>query len=209
MAAFEPAAAFAGIKKGYAFKAGPKGTGYYAIVSPPPDGDSDSEMNITTNTIAAFEPSATFAGVKKGYEFKTGPKGTGYYAFPPPDDAYSSELKMAPQVYISTLHFPQGDGVVVKADHGLVIATLGAKMGGAMVQSATLNSDHLNFRLETLKTNVLKQLKQAAANKGANGVLGFSLSISTAVGNGNGNLVAVAQGTAVTIDPLPKYLVDT
>ena len=51
----------------------------------------------------------------------------------------------------------------------------------------------LNIQIEWLKNDVISRLKQAAADKGGNAVLGFSLTVSTAVGSGGGNLVAVAQ----------------
>ena len=151
----------------------------------------------------AFVPSTTFDGPREGYDFKSGPQGLGYYKQGAGAGASGSELKQTPQVYLSTLAVPQTD-VCVTAEHGLVLSTLGTTIGtsGTNGKTAMVVPELLNIQIEGLKNDVISRLKQAAADKGGNAVLGFSLTVSTAVGSGGGNLVAVAQGTAVTLQPV-------
>jgi hypothetical protein len=67
---FVPAKRFDGSRKGYVFKDGPKGLGFYVDVKP---------VHNSVFACSTFVPAKRFDGSRKGYVFKDGPKGLGYY----------------------------------------------------------------------------------------------------------------------------------
>lgn len=68
---FEPSPTYTGVRKGYVFKLGAHGQGYYKDAPPnvaPPE-----------EPVLDFVPSRTFTGARKGMVFRRGDRGQGFY----------------------------------------------------------------------------------------------------------------------------------
>jgi hypothetical protein len=93
VAEFVSAKSFAGSRRGYVFKAGPSGLGYYrdrentsSIPQNMKETKSDEKLEdqalpkpVKKEPVAEFVSAKTFAGSRRGYVFKAGPSGLGYY----------------------------------------------------------------------------------------------------------------------------------
>ena len=84
-APFIATAAFNGVRKGYVYRLGAKGRGYYvdpaSAPAPAPAPAMAASASAASGAVGApFIATATFDGIRKGYVWKQGAKGCGYYA---------------------------------------------------------------------------------------------------------------------------------
>jgi hypothetical protein len=109
---FLAAKTFDGLRKGYVFKYGPEGLGYYADLkpvpnsAPPPAGGKDKNGTggkARESACSTFVAAMRFDGSRKGCVFKIGPRGLGYYA----DVKSIPNSKSPPAMDVCTEYAPQ------------------------------------------------------------------------------------------------------